>query len=441
LTDRLSLRGGRIAWDLVPNPASVGQTIYDLLAELYPICRSISGDGVRQSLSLVSKHLPLEISEVETGTRVFDWTIPREWNIRDAWIADAEGKKVVDFRKCNLHVLGYSTPIRTRLTTEELRSRIFTHPTEPDWIPYRTSYYSENWGFCLSERQLGALADGEYDVCIDSTLEDGSITYGEAVIEGESEDEVLVSTYCCHPSLANDNVSGIAFVAVLGAYLRQMSLRHTFRLLFSPGSIGPIAWLSRNEHRLDRIRHGLVASCLGDPGPMTYKRSRRGDAEIDRAVETVFRDGGRDPRIRDFVPLGGDERQFCSPGINLPVGALTRTPPDEFRGYHSSADNLDLVQPQALGDAFYAYLSVFDALERNRVYVNTSPMGEPQLGKRGLYRNVGGGSFEEGALLWVLNFADGEHDLLSIAQRSGLSFEAVADAADALVEHDLLREL
>ncbi len=434
-----SPRHSGIEWSLVPDANEVGAEIFELLAGLYPICRSISGDGVRQSLAIVSDHVPLEISEVPTGTPVFDWTVPREWNIRDAWIADAEGNRIVDFRDCNLHVLGYSTPIRRRLTLDELRAHVFTHPAEPDWIPYRTSYYNENWGFCLSRRQLDALPEGEYEVCIDSSLEDGSITYGEASLAGRSATEFLLSTYCCHPSLANDNVSGIAFLAVLGAYLNRMSLRHSYRLLFSPGSIGPISWLARNESLLDRIDHGLVASCLGDPGPMTYKRSRRGTAEIDRAVEIAFRDSGRELRVRDFVPLGGDERQFCSPGINLPMGALSRTPADEFPGYHSSADDLDLVRPEALGDAFHAYLTVIDTIERNHVYRSTNPKGEPQLGKRGLYRSVGGGSFEEGALLWVLNFADGRHDLLQIAERSGIPFTRLADAAEVLLEHGLLR--
>jgi aminopeptidase-like protein len=427
-----------VAWNTIPSRETVGSEIHELLAELYPICRSISGDGVRRTLAIVSDHLPLAQTEVPTGTKVFDWTVPREWNLREAWIAAPDGRRVVDFRDSNLHVLGYSTPIRARLPLTDLKERIFTHPTEPDWIPYRTSYYRENWGFCLSSSQLDAFEDGEYEVCIDSTLEGGSITYGEALLQGASEREVLLSTYCCHPSLANDNVSGIAFLAILGSYLRRMELRYSYRFLFSPGSIGPIAWLARNEPRLGAIAHGLVASCLGDPGPMTYKRSRRGSAEIDRAVETAFRDGGREPRIRDFVPLGGDERQFCSPGINLPVGALSRTPADEFRGYHSSADDLALVEPWALGDALHAYLAVIDTLERNHVYVSTSPKGEPQLGPRGLYRSVGGGSFEEGPILWVLNLADGDHDLLAMAERSGLPFRVLADTAELLFRHGLL---
>jgi aminopeptidase-like protein len=418
----------------------IGEEIYDLLREIYPIHRSISGDGVRQTFDVLSELLPLDVTEVPTGTAVFDWTVPQEWNIRDAWIADSDGRRVVDFRNCNLHVLGYSVPVRTRLTLAELRANLFTHPTEPDSIPFRTSYYSERWGFCISRRQLDAMPEGEYEVCIDSTLTDGSITYAEAFLPGELDDEILVSTYSCHPSLANDNGSGIALVAVLGKHLRQMETRYSYRLLFSPGSIGPISWLARNEESLPRIKHGLVASCVGDPGPLTYKRSRRGNAEIDRAVANALRDQG-EHRVRDFVPLGGDERQFCSPGIDLPVGALSRTPADEFPEYHSSADNLGFVRPEPLGDAFVAYMRVFDRLERNGRFLNLNPKGEPQLGKRGLYRSIGGGSNREAALLWVLNLSDESNDLLAISDQSGLPFPAVREAADALEAAGLLRRL
>jgi aminopeptidase-like protein len=414
-----------------------GAKIHALMRELFPICRSISGDGVRRTFELVSRHIPLELTEVPTGTEVLDWVVPREWNVREAWIADPSGRRIVDFQESNLHVLNYSAPIRACLPLDELREHLFVHQTNEDWIPYRTSYYTENWGFCLTRRQLDALPDGEYEVCIDSSLEDGSITYAEAIVTGELEDEVLVTTYSCHPSLANDNVSGIAFLAILGEQLAQLRLRYTYRLLFSPGSIGPISWLARNEDRLGLVHGGLVASCLGDPGPMTYKRSRRGDAEIDRAVELVLRDE-EGARVRDFVPLGGDERQFCSPGFDLPVGALSRTPADEFPGYHSSGDDLELVRPEHLADSFRVYLEVIDVLERNGRWLNTNPKGEPQLGKRGLYRNVGGGSFREAALLWVLNLSDGEHDLLEIAQRSGISFAEIAAAAAKLREHGLL---
>lgn len=425
----------------MPDDAAIGAELHDLIARLYPICRSISGDGVRQTFELLQPILDLQVTEVPTGTQVFDWTVPREWNIREAWIADSDGRRVVDFADSNLHVLGYSVPVRARMSLDELRPHLFTHPTEPDWIPFRTSYYNENWGFCMEQSRLESLPEGDYEVCIDSTLADGAITYAECVLPGEVEDEILVSTYSCHPSLANDNVSGIALVALLGRHLASAPRRHTYRLLFSPGSIGPISWLALNEDRLGRIRAGLVASCVGDPGPITYKRSRRGDADVDRAVAIVLRDSGVEHRIRDFVPLGGDERQFCSPGIDLPVGALSRTPADEFPEYHSSADDLELVRPEALAESFRTYVAVLETLERNARFANLSPKGEPQLGKRGLYRSVGGGSSREAALLWVLNLSDGRHDLLAIAERSGLPFDAVVEAAEALEGHDLLERL
>lgn len=433
-------RRAGVDWSAAPAVAEAGSEIYRLLVDLYPICRSISGDGVRRTFDLISPVLPLEVTEVPSGSPAFDWTVPPEWNIRDAWIADPEGKRVVDFQESNLHVVGYSVPVRMRLPLHELREHLHTHATQPEWIPFRTSYYNENWGFCLAQRQLDALADGEYEVCIDSTLAEGSITYAEAVVRGELEDEVLISTYSCHPSLANDNCSGIALVAVLGKYLSRMKLRYTYRLLFSPGSIGPLSWLAANEDTLHRIKHGLVASCVGDPGRPTYKKSRRGTAEIDRAAAIVLRDRG-DHEVRDFAPLGGDERQFCSPGFDLPVGALSRTPADEFPEYHSSADSPELVRPEFLGDSFELYLNVIDVLERNARYENLNPKGEPQLGKRGLYRSIGGGSNREVALLWVLNLSDGGHDLLAISERSGLPFDAVAGAADALEDAGLLRPL
>jgi aminopeptidase-like protein len=414
-----------------------GAGMIELMRELYPIPRSLTGDGVRQTLARISQEVPLEITEVPTGTQVFDWTVPREWNVDEAWIADGDGHRVVDFAESSLHLLGYSVPVRDRLSLAELRERVFTHEN-PDWIPYRTSYYTENWGFCLSQRQLDSLADGDYEVCIGTRLEDGHLTYGEALIPGETQDEFLLSTYVCHPALCNDNLSGVVLLAALGKRLAERELRYSYRLLFSPGTIGPLCWLSRNPDAVGHVRHGLVASCLGDPGGMTYKRSRGGDAEIDRAVEVVLRDSGREHTILDWFPYGGDERQFNSPGFDLPVGALSRSPADTFPGYHSSGDDFDLVGAEWLEDSLETYLAVIDAVERNRTYVNASPYGEPQLGKRGLYRSVGGGSPQEAALLWMLSLADGTLDLIGIAERSALSFAAIREAADRLLEHDLL---
>jgi aminopeptidase-like protein len=418
-----------------PAPEQVGAEMHELMRELYPICRSLTGNGIRETFELIEREVPLERTEVPSGTQVYDWTLPREWNIRGASLTGPGGERIVDFGDSNLHVLNYSVPVQGTFTLEELRPHLFTNPERPDAIPYRTSYHDENWGFCLPHSRYERLAEGEYEAVIDSTLEDGQVTYAERFLPGESEDEVLISAYVCHPSLANDNLSGVVLTAALAKHLAGLTLRRSYRFLFSPATIGPLTWLSRNEERLPRITAGLVATCVGDPGPFTYKRSRRGNAEIDRAVQAVL---GEDEAIEDFSPLGTDERQFCSPGFDLPVGVLSRTPPHRFPEYHSSADDLDFVQPGPLGESFSRYLEVIDVLERNRAYRNLSPKGEPQLGKRGLYRPVGGGSFTEGPLLWVLNLSDGEHDLLAISERSGLPFAQVADAADALADAGLL---
>jgi aminopeptidase-like protein len=411
----------------------------ELLERLFPICRSLTGNGVRETLDVVGERIELERTEVPTGTQIYDWTVPREWNITGAFLEGPEGR-VCDFADSNLHVLGYSVPVDRRLSLEELRPHLFSDPERQDVIPYRTSYHNENWGFCLPHRQLERLPEGEYHAVIDSTLEDGHLTYAEHVLPGETEDEVLLSTYVCHPSLANDNLSGIVLLTELAARLAGGKRRYTHRFLFSPATLGPLAWLSRNEERLGRVRHGLVACCVGDPGPLTYKRSRRGTAEIDRVAGLVVRSRGGS--VRDWSPLGGDERQFGSPGFDLPVGVLSRTPQDEFAGYHSSADDLELIRREHMEDALEAYIDVLDGLEHgipgNATYRSTNPMGEPQLGRRGLYRAIGGGSFTEAPLLWVLNLSDGEHDLVAIADRSGLPFAGVRAAADALLEQGLL---
>lgn len=417
-----------------------GQEMHRFMAALYPICRSITGNGVRQTLAAIRERIPLEIHEVPSGTPVFDWTVPREWNIRDAWIKDSSGRKVVDFREHNLHVLNYSVPVHEKLPLEELRKRLFTLPDKPDLIPYRTSYYKETWGFCLRHRTLEELSEGEYEVFIDSTLEDGSLTYGECFLPGESEREVLLSTHVCHPSLCNDNLSGIAVMTWLAAEIHQRPRRYSYRFLFIPGTIGSITWLALNEEKAKRIDHGLVAANLGK-GDFHYKKSRRGNARIDRAVLAVLQGSGT---VEEFVPFGYDERQYCSPGFDLPVGSLTRTPYGRYPEYHTSADNLDLVTPEALEGSLGTYLAVMDVLEGDRRYENLNPKCEPQLGRRGLYRNIGGddaGRARELALLWTLNFSDGDHSILDIAERSGMSFAAIREAADALLEVGLLREI
>jgi aminopeptidase-like protein len=424
---------------------SLGAEIHRFIAEAYPICRSLTGEGVRRTLAMVRDRIPLEIHEVPTGTPVFDWTVPREWNIRDAWIKDSSGRKVVDFQDCNLHVLNYSVPVHATFPLAELKQHLFTLPDRPDLIPYRTSYYKEAWGFCLSHNQLQALSDGEYEVWIDSTLAAGSLSYGEFFLPGEFEREVLFSTHVCHPSLCNDNLSGVAVMTWLAAELHaRPRRRYSYRFLFIPGTIGSITWLARNEERAGRIAHGLVAANLGDPGKFHYKRSRRENAEIDRAVLAVLRSSGEQFNVENFVPFGYDERQYCSPGFNLPVGSLTRTPWGRYPQYHTSADNLDFISVEALAGSLRTYLAVVDVLEGNRRYLNLNPKCEPQLGRRGLYRTIGGdeaGRARELALLWVLNLSDGDNDLLDIAEQSGLPFPEIREAADALLDVGILREV
>jgi aminopeptidase-like protein len=431
--------------DLLLDAEVVGEEMHELMRELFPLPRSLTGEGVRETLRILEREIPLEWTEIPSGTRLYDWTVPKEWNIHDAWVADANGRRVIDFGESNLHVLGYSVPTRGTFDLDELRPHLFTIPEHPEWVPFRTSYHHENWGFCLSEDQLRALEGGRYEVCIDSTLADGSLTYAESFIQGGRSDEVLISTYICHPSLANDNLSGIVLTAMLAKYLRGLSLRYSYRFLFSPGTLGPLGWLERNESTLERVHCGLVCSCVGDPGKLTYKRSRGGDAEIDRAAANVLRTSGAEYEVMDFVPWGGDERQFSSPGFDLPVGCLTRTPAGEYPEYHSSADDLDFVQPRYLAEAFQKYLLVLGVLEGNATYERRNPKGEPQLGKRGLYKAISTGAPREEeapqrALLWVLNLADGEHSLLDISDRSGIPFSTVREAADRLLEHDLLEE-
>lgn len=416
-----------------------GALLYRVVEDLFPICRSITGQGLRQSLQRLQEAVPLEIREVPTGTQVLDWEVPREWNFREAWIKGPGGETIVDVKDSNLHILNYSIPVRERMSLAQLKAHLFSLPDRPDWIPYRTSYYRDNWGFCLPHQRLESLPDGEYEVCIDASLEPGSLSYGELLVKGESEEEILISAHSCHPSLANDNLSGMAVALGLARHLRTASHRYSYRFIWAPGTIGAITWLARNESRLGAIRHGLILSCLGDSGGFTYKRSRRGRADIDRVAAQVLGKGDRPGVLRDFIPLGYDERQYCSPGFNLPVGCLMRTPHGEYPEYHTSADNLQFVTPAALAGSLCCVLQLVEALEADGRFVNRSPKGEPQLGRRGLYRQMGGekNDLSEEALLWVLNLSDGEHSLLDIAERSGLTLPMLRAAADVLVEQGL----
>ncbi|MEM1178035.1 MAG: DUF4910 domain-containing protein [Acidobacteriota bacterium] len=427
---------------------ALGDAMYRFAERAYPLCRSITGDGVRQTLELVRETVPeLAIHEVPSGEAILDWTVPEEWNLRGARLIGPDGRVIVDSADHNLHVMGYSEPVDRRLSLDELQGHLFSLPDQPEAIPYRTSYWKRGWAFCLPHRVREALPPGEYRAVIDATLGPGSLTYGEVVLDGErgggADELVLISAHTCHPSLANDNLSGLGVVAQLARHLADRKTRRFgYRLLFAPGTIGAITWLARNKHdAARRVRHGLIAANLGDAGPFHFKRSEQGQSELDRSVEYVLRQRGVDHRVTDFEPFGYDERQYCSPGFDLPVGLLSRAPWGSFPEYHTSGDNLSLIGAGPLARSLELYVEIIDFLEANRRYRNLAPHAEPQLGRRGLYHHIGGG--EEGrarqlALLWVLNQSRGDRSLLDIAERSGLAFNSLAEAAAALLAADLL---
>ncbi|MEO6270707.1 MAG: DUF4910 domain-containing protein [Lautropia sp.] len=432
-----------VASDLPSASQGTGEEMHAFCAELYPFLRSITGQGVRDTLARIGRHIPLTVTEVPSGTAVFDWTVPPEWTVREAWVKDPAGRKVIDIARHNLHLVNYSAPFRGRMPLSELRQRLFSLPDRPDWIPYRTQYFKEDWGFCLSHNQLQSLPEGDYEVCVDTNLAPGSLTFGECLLPGRTTEEVLVSAHVCHPSLANDNLSGIAVATWLARTLAGVDRHYTYRFVFAPSTIGVITWLAQREEVTARIRHGLVISGVGDPGSYHYKRSRRGDADIDHIMSYVLAQSGLVHAIDPFIPYGYDERQYCSPGFNLPVGCFSRSTYGSYPQYHTSADNLDLVRPQCLEQSLDLLLRGISLVERNRTLLNLNPKCEPQLGRRGLYSLIGGHNEAQKlqlALLWVLNQSDGSHPLLEIAQTSGLPFDLVFEASVALAQAGLVRD-
>lgn len=418
-----------------------GQSLYHLVEELYPICRSITGDGVRQTLDILARYVPLERTELATGTPILDWTVPKEWNIRDAYIKDASGRRVVDFQAHNLHVVNYSAPVRGTFSLSALRPHLFSLPEQPELIPYRTSYYAETWGFCLSQRALEGLREGDYEVCIDSTLEPGSLTWGEFVLPGQREEEILISTHVCHPSLCDDNLTGLSISAHLARMFAALpQRRYTLRFLYAPGTIGAIAWLAKNQQRAKLIKAGLTLTCLGDGQPFTYKKTVQGDSEVDRAAALALQESGLPHQLIDFFPYGYDERQYNSPGFRVPVGSLMRGRHGMFPEYHTSADNLGFVSAERMLESLTLLRRILDILDGNATYRNLAPYGEPQLGKRGLYKAMGGTDIPnlQLALLWVLNLSDGAHALLDIAERARMPFATIRHAADLLLAGALL---
>ncbi|WP_315779879.1 MULTISPECIES: DUF4910 domain-containing protein [unclassified Bradyrhizobium] len=416
--------------------------LHDLVTELFPINRSLTGAGVRQTLAVVARHVDLAIHEVPSGTPILDWHVPAEWNIRRATISDMAGRRVVDFADHNLHVMGYSRPVQAVISRAELAKHIHTLPEQPDLIPYRTGYYADDWGFCLPDRLWRKMTDDSYRIDIDSDLTQGALTYGELFVPGSTSREVLITCHICHPSLANDNLSGIAVMTALAMRQARQTRRLSYRFLFLPATIGALAWLDRNQSQLDRVEHGLVLTCLGDPSGFHYKQSRK-SAPIDRAVAHVLKHSGHSHEIMPFSPYGYDERQFCSPGFDLPVGCLMRGVHGTFPEYHTSADNLEFVRPECLDQSYAVIEEVLDLLDRDCVYERVDGRGEPQLGRRGLYRAIAGQREAGGAtqmdLLWVLNLADGKHSLLDMAIRANVPFARIEAAARLALDASLIR--
>ncbi len=421
-----------------------GHELHRRVAELLPIPRSLTGDGVRRTLAVLGGWCEgLAVHEVPTGTPVFDWEVPQEWNLRRATLTAPDGTVVADTDTTPLAVVGYSEPVRAELSLEQLRPRLHSLPDLPAAVPYRTSYYSRSWGFCLPHDVLQGLPEGTYRVSIDTTLQPGHLTYGEIVIPGTTEEVGLVSAHTCHPAMANDNASGMVVATALAAHLRTLSPRLTWHVLLAPGTIGALVWLAANPDLVPSVRAGVVLAGVGDAGPVTVKRTRRGGTLIDRALDVVLRDRAAPSAVVPFSPWGYDERQYGSPGFDLPVSLLMRTPHGSYPQYHTSADDLGFVHPSSLRDSLEVLVDTVAAVEGNATYRNTSPYGEPQLGRRGLYPTMGGRAARTAqlAMLWVLNLSDGDHDLLAIAERSGLAMADVRAAADALAATDLLEQV
>lgn len=411
---------------------------------LWPINRSLTGNGNRETLSIISEIVKnIEIKEIPSGTKCFDWIVPPEWIIREAWVKDSKGNIIVDFSENNLHLIGYSTPINKKINLEELKSITKTLPDQPKLIPYVTSYYNERYGFCMSQNQLDSLKEDTYHIYIDSELnKNGSMTIGEAVLEGETKKEILLSTYICHPSMANNELSGPLVTSFIYNELsKQKSRKYTYRFLFIPETIGSVYYLSKNGENLKKnLDAGFVVTCIGDNAPFTYKRSRQGNSLPDRATELVLKQSEDDYKIIDFFPMGSDERQYCSPAFNLSVGSLMRTMYGVYKEYHTSGDNKKFISFEAIENSVKKYLDVFKVIEYNNRYINTMPYCEPQLGKRGLYPTMGEKGIKkiiEGTM-WLLNQSDGNNDLIDIANKSNVNYNVLIENIDKLLENGIL---
>ncbi len=429
------------------------------MEQLFPICRSITGNGVRQTLALLREYVPeLQTHEYPSGTQVFDWVIPKEWNIHDAYIKNKQGQRVIDFQESNLHVISYSVPVKGIFHFNDLKSKLYTLPVLPQAIPYRTSYYKEDWGFCLSKHQFEQLdPNAEYEVCIDSELKEGYLNLADGILLGsDGSEEYLISTYCCHPSLANDNLSGLVLTVLLFNELKKRKLHHTYRFVIAPETIGALTYLAHNQEDMRRISSGFVITTVAGPGRHGYKETFLGDHKIDRVVRQVFAERGIDYIHYSFVPNGSDERQYSSPGFRIPVGTICKDKYYEYEYYHTSLDNLNFIKGEYLIQTLELYLSAIEKLEMDRFYRSTLPNGELQLGKRGLYPQTGGALHQQAAqfdvqketrphsnpvdaISWLLFLADGKHSLLDISERSRIPMQQLHEMAIQFMEKGIIK--
>lgn len=418
-----------------------GKRMYELVTRLFPLCRSITGDGVRRTLDILKESIPLTTHEVPSGTPVFDWTVPKEWNITSAWIRDSQGNTIVDFAHNNLHVVGYSVPVDATMPLAELEEHLYSIPEQPDAIPYVTSYYKERWGFCMTHRARQALTDDRYHVFIDSVLAPGSLTYGELLLPGKSEKEVFLSTYVCHPSMANNELSGPAVTTELTRWLMSAPRRYTYRIIFIPETIGSLTYLSRNLDAMKKnVIAGFIVTCVGDDRAYSYLPSRSGTTRADYAALRVLQARHPDFIRYRFLDRGSDERQYCSPGVDLPVASMMRSKYGAYPEYHTSLDNLQVVTPIGLQGSFDVLKECIEWIERNHAY-RAAYLGEPQLGKRGLHQTLsryGSVNADVELFLNLLAYADGQHDVPTMAKMLDTPEARVQKAADVLLKAGLL---
>jgi len=462
--------------EILSKADKITEEMIQLMVELYPICRSITGNGTRQTLSIIKKYFPIEVKEIKSGTQVFDWIVPKEWNISAAYVISPKGEKIIDFKKSNLHLVNYSIPINKKIPLEILKEHLYTLPKYPDAIPYVTSYYKQNWGFCLEHKKFLKLENGEYSVVIDSKLEDGHLTYGEYLIEGKSKEEILLTCYICHPSLCNDNLSGVVLLTLLAKHLTKFNSEFSIRFLFIPETIGAITWIHQNQNNLDRIKHGIVATSLGSKEKITFKKTRQNNTVLDQIVPKILKTKCKSYEISDFFPWGSDERQFCSPFFNLPVSSIFRSIyTSSTPEYHNSMDNLDFIDNSSMKESFLIFLSIISELDKQKMsnnqpltnqknklknkkyeekntmkkqfYKNLKPKCEPHLTKYGLYHQLGGQistmqrrDFEL-AIQWILNMSDGTNSLFDISQKSKISYPLIEEAIESLIKVNLLEKI